>query len=119
MQKPGRGLCGWVGNDIRCVYHNALSWLSETWKISIAVRNETTVDAFWDMYNPVGSRRESVGCRPVCIFCVRLLRCPFYCNGQFQGLRKRNGQQVRPSRIFFNFDFGTALQCGSEVLEKN
>ena len=26
---------------------DALSWLSETWKISIIVKNETTVDALW------------------------------------------------------------------------
>ena len=39
----------WVGrqrhNEKRLL--DALSWLSETWKISIAVKNETTVDALW------------------------------------------------------------------------
>lgn len=34
------------------------------------------------------------------IFCVRLLRCPFYCNRQFQGLGKRDGHQVQFSRFF-------------------
>lgn len=34
------------------------------------------------------------------IFCVRLLRCPFYYTRQCEGLNKRNGQQVRLSRFF-------------------
>ena len=47
------------------------------------------------------SKCESIGCWCIIhIFCVRLLRCPFYDNGQFQSLRKRNGQQVRLSRFF-------------------
>lgn len=33
--------------------------------------------------------------------CVRLLRCPFYSDGQFQGLRMQNGQQVWLSRFYF------------------
>ncbi len=36
------------------------------------------------------------------IFCVRLLQvCSFYEDGQFQGLNKRNGQQVRPHAFRF------------------
>ncbi|MDE5840033.1 MAG: hypothetical protein K2H49_03850 [Muribaculaceae bacterium] len=34
------------------------------------------------------------------MFCVRLLRCPFYSNGQFQGLNKRNGQRVQALTLF-------------------
>ena len=35
------------------------------------------------------------------IFCVRLLRCPFYYTRQCEGLSKRNGQLVRLSRFLF------------------
>ena len=37
----------WVGcrHNEKKAFTHALSWLSETWKISIVVKNETTVDA--------------------------------------------------------------------------
>ncbi|MDE7386084.1 MAG: hypothetical protein K2N28_02985, partial [Muribaculaceae bacterium] len=35
-----------------------LSWLVETWKISIIVKNEATVDALVDMYIPPSSTCE-------------------------------------------------------------
>ncbi len=37
------------------------------------------------------------------IFCVRLLRCLFYCNGHYQSLYKRNRQQYG-SHAFFVYN---------------
>ncbi len=58
-QKSGQGQWGWgcnrQGISRGTTYGkrllDALSWLSETWKISIAVKDETTVDVYVDMYN--------------------------------------------------------------------
>ena len=36
----------------------------------------------------------------VYIVCVRLLRCPFYSDGQYQSLDEWNGQQVQALTLF-------------------
>ena len=89
---------------------DALSWLSETWKISIAVKNETAVDALWICIF-LRQRARERWLLVFCIFCVRLLRCPVYCNRQFQGLGKRDGHQVQFSR-FFLFYTSPYESCG-------
>ena len=54
-----------------------------------------------DMLYSADGRRASVFRRSITIFCVRLLQvCSFYYDGQFQGLRAWDEQQVRLSRIF-------------------
>ncbi len=37
----------------------------------------------------------------VYIFCVRLLRCPFYRDGQYQSLDEQDGQQVQALTLFY------------------
>lgn len=49
--------------------------------------------------HPLARERRLQGVH-VYIFCVRLLRCPFYCNGHYQGLYKRDGQQVQALTLF-------------------
>ena len=102
LRKPGQGQRGRVGRHFEKRLLDALSWLSETWKISIIVKNETTVDALWVCIYFRQRARERLWLVYLHIFCVRLLRCPFYDDGQFQGLRKRNGQQVRLSHFSFS-----------------
>ena len=102
LRKPGQGQRGRVGRHFEKRLLDALSWLSETWKISIIVKNETTVDALWVCIYFRQRARERLWLVYLHIFCVRLLRCPFYDDGQFQGLRQRNGQQVRLSHFSFS-----------------
>ena len=71
-------------------------------KFQIGVRNETTVDAYVNMYIPpmAGVRTQAIG------DFTHILReastcCPFYSNGQCEGLNKRDGQQVWLSRFHF------------------
>lgn len=53
-QKPSRGLVGGTADILfRKRLLDALSWLVETWKTSIVVKNETTVDALWYVYSSV------------------------------------------------------------------
>ncbi len=80
---------------------DALSWLIGTWKISNGIKKETTVDALVDMYNPTIASARASADGVYYIFCVRLLRCPFYSIGQFQGLNKRDGQQVQALTLLF------------------
>lgn len=68
----------------------------------IGVRNETTVDAYVNMYIPpmAGVRTQAIG------DFTHILReastcCPFYSNGQCEGLKSWDGQQVRLSRFYF------------------
>ena len=106
-RKPGYGSCGRVMLDYGpCrpsdIYEkrllDALSWLVETWKISCAVRNETEVDDYADMYF------TSVSARALSSVFTHILReasaLSVLLHGQFQGLNKRNGQEVRLSRFF-------------------
>lgn len=106
-RKPGFGSCGRVMPDYgpyrpSDIYEkrllDALSWLVETWKISCAVRNETEVDSYADMYF------TSVSARALSSVFTHILReasaLSVLLHGQFQGLNKRNGQKVRLSRFF-------------------
>ncbi len=65
------------------------------------------------MYIPSGpARKRWIG--TCIIFCVRLcIVCSFYSNGQFQGLNKRDEQQVWLSRFFYNQSINALLEsCG-------
>ena len=55
-----------------------------------------------DMYIQPTGVRESAYCRRISIFCVRLLQvCSFDYDGQCEGLRTWNGQQVRSRAFIF------------------
>lgn len=56
---------------------------------------------WFDIFKPVvrGGSFGQYGC--ISISCVRPLLCPFYEDGQFQGLRVWDGQKVRLSRLFY------------------
>ena len=69
---------------------DALSWQTETWKISTTVNNWAAVDALL-LYTVFNSRCEIVRYWRAHIYCVRLLCYSFYCRGQFQGLSLQNG----------------------------
>ena len=64
QQKPGSGPPRVGSKTYKKRVLDALSWLSEIWKISIRIRNETTVDAPMDVYIPPDlPARERGKCR--------------------------------------------------------
>lgn len=83
-------------------------------KFQIGVRNEAAVDAYVDMYIPPIA---GVGARVIgdCTHILReaSTRCPSYSNGQCEGLKSWDGQQVLLSRFFYIFhgQRGEALAC--------
>ncbi len=111
-EAPVRGWSGWesVAERHKClrnyILEKRLSALIldhlKPGKLQIGVKNETTVDAYKDCIPTAEAARERHASAMIYIFCVRLLRCPFNSNGQFQGLKWWDGQRVSALTLELN-----------------
>lgn len=93
------GLRGWGCKTYKKRYHALFLGLLKPGKFHSLSGTGATIKLMWICIKDMPAHRLCAGIFHIHI-CVRLLRCPFYSEGQFQGLNKQNGLTVQTPRFF-------------------